>query len=302
MLATALIALVAACDRKETAPAPAATAEPHGWRVAGKAIDTAAVLALGSEGETSLRVTVATGALDCDKLRAAYPEHPQSGTVVDLWFAQPMKPDGSREPWSFRSAFALDGQGGRSLVARGAMVEDLAVSGDAVVAKGLELALQDRGGEKGQLFQYEGDLRAKLCGRATRKEPDRPQPKLKVTVAGQPLEVHGASVRPEGKKFYLRLTHAPHKCDSAFTEGYDYYLDVALAGDPPKVELAALLGDVFPDSATGSKGKDAFEVKPDGSLAGTGEVTIALKGNLDAGGYPLAFDGEVSALRCTPAK
>jgi hypothetical protein len=186
------------------------------------------------------------------------------------------------------------------LLARGAMLDDVAVSGDAVVIKGLELALQERGTE-GRLLQYHGDLQANLCGRVARKEPDRPQPKLELTVAGVALAVHGASVRPEGKRHYLRLTRAPHRCDSAFTEGYDFYLDLAFAGDPPKLELAALQGDVYPESATGSKGRESFQFASDGPLAGRGEVGITVNGTIDAGGYELHVAGELKALRCTPA-
>src|SRR5205823_6621701 len=116
-------------------------------------------------------------------------------------------------------------------------LEDVAVTGDALIIKGLELALQDRGGERAPVTQYRGDLRVTMCGRVPRKEPDRPQPKLELRIAGRPFEVHGATLRSEGGKHYLRLTRAPHRCDTAITEGYDFYLDLAIAGDPPKVQL-----------------------------------------------------------------
>jgi hypothetical protein len=176
------------------------------------------------------------------------------------------------------------------------MLDDVLVSGDSVIVKGLEVSLQDRS-DKG-LVQFQGDLRARHCGRVARKEQDRPQEKLKLSIGREPITVRGASLHPEGKSHYLRLTRAPHACDSAFTEGYDFYLDLALVGDPPKLKLGALLGDVFPDTASGSKGKEAFDVKTDSPLSGTGELRVTLKGALELGGYRVVLDGEVNALRC----
>ncbi|MBM4358988.1 MAG: hypothetical protein FJ096_12860 [Deltaproteobacteria bacterium] len=278
----------------------AAGAEPSGFRIDGEPFTPAALLAVGTEGESSWRITVARGPLDCEGVVAAYPEHPAGAGNIDLWFSAPLGTDGQATEWSYRSGFELGdgGTSGRGLVARGAMLKEVVDEGDAVLVRGLEVSLQSRG-PNGHLVQFDGELRAKRCGRVALKEAPRPQPGLKLTIGGQPVAIGGATLRSEGARRYLRLTRAPHRCDSAFTEGYDFYVDLALGGEPLAVVLVALLGDAFPESATGSRGKESFVVRAPTLADEKRDVRIALKGSLDAGGYAVTFDGDVDALRCT---
>jgi len=295
------------CDRKPSSSDSNATttaagkpASSEGWRSDGERFEPLGLYAVGTEGETSWRITVARQPTDCAAIRAAYPEHTRAAGSLDLWFARPLGTDGAPEAWGVRGGFVTASSGGRGLVARGAMVEDVTEAGGTVRANGVELALQEHG-QDGHLFQFEGELRAENCGRVARSEPKREQPKLTLRIANRTVVIQGASVRPEGGRRYLRLTRAPHRCDSAFTEGFDFYVDLALEGDPPKLALVALLGDVYPESATGSKGKDTFVVRASNWSEPKGDLRIELEGSLDAGGYAVSIHGEVNALRCTPA-
>lgn len=298
-----------ACGDRGTKTVPTAAPPRKGLYEGDRPLPHKPALAVGTEGETSWRVTIPTGVggIDCDDLLEAYPERPRGAPYsIDFWLRQPIESDGQAGPWGIRSCFAFEKDGeGRGMTMRGAMVDDAAQTGQTLKVSGLELAAQDQA----RHLLYTGDLDVKICGRKARPEEDRPQPELTLTVADLPIEIHGASLRPEAGKIYLRLTRAPHRCGSAFTEGYDFYLDVALddakGGDEetppaPKIAFASLQGDVFPGDPSGSTGKKDFKVEPKGALTGTGEVEVALDGTLDLSGYPVAMKGKVEALRCTP--
>ena len=260
------------------------------------------MLAIGTQGERAWRISIATEALSCEDLVAAYPQRPTAtnGEIFDFWLAQPLGNDGKPQHWSIRSAFVTDALGGRGLVTRGAMVDNVRDDGDGLALKGLELALQDR--KKGKrLIGYTGNLKAKRCKRVSRKEATRPQTKLKLTIAQRPISVTGASIRPSGSNYILRLTREPHSCTSVFTQGYDWYLDITLSGTPPTMKFAALQGELFPETPTGSKGKDTFELKPAGAIDGRGPWKLKLDGQLDLTGYQVRLAGDLSALRCIPS-
>lgn len=287
-----------ACDKRDPAQAlPTASPPQVGLHVDDAPVTTHPALVVGTEGETSMRVTIPLAPLGCDQLLAGYPERP-TGEYVDFWLRRPIEPDGSAGPWAVRSAYVKDHRDGRGLTARGAMIDDVVAASGGQELRGLELALQDRK----RLFTFSGDLSVKDCGRAPRPEPDRPQGELALSIAGEPVVVRGASIRPEGERLHLRLTRAPHACASVFTEGYDFYLDLALEGEPPRLAFAALQGDVFPDDPSGSKGKEELVIESEGALRGTGEVALRLKGALGLGPYRVTLDGSVTALRCTPAR
>jgi len=292
-----------ACDEPKKQPLPEAPEIIEGLSIADEPVKTEHRLAIGTEGESAWRITIATEKVTCEQLRKAYPGRPEglSGTRIDFWVMQPMETDGSRGPWTFRSAYICDGDGERGLTARGAQLGGLTSNGERVAVEELELACQD----KRDMVMWNGPLEARNCGRVPRKEEDRPQEDLTLTVAGQTIPIHGATVRPQGKNFHLRLTHAPHACSSVFTEGYDFYLDLAFAGGddeetPIELKFASLMGDVFPGDPAGSKGKEDFALKAKEPVVGTGEVEMKVKGKLDVGGFPVTFDGKVKALRCTP--
>lgn len=273
---------------------------PRGFRLDGVPFVPAAVLATGTEGESSWRITVSRTPLSCAELRASYPDHPKGDRALDVWLTPPLGTDGVPEPWSYRSGHELTEGGARSLVARGAMLEGLVETPTTVVARALELSLQTRGTNP-RLYQHEGELVATRCERVPRSEVAKPQPKFALTIAGTPVVVRGATLRDEGGKTYLRLTRAAHRCDSVFTEGYDFYLDLLLVGSPAKLGLVALLGGAFPESAAGSKGKDAFALDAP-KLEGEGrDVPMRLDGTIDAGGYVVAMKGELTATRCVAA-
>lgn len=303
-IATALAVASAGCDRTATTePPPHTTAtarSPEGWRIDGEGFQPATVLALGSEGESSWRLTVARTSLGCDDVRRRFPEHAPGPDAIDLWVAHPLAPDGTREGWSYRSAVWTTAQGSRSLVARGAMLEELTEHDDAVIVRGLEIALEERGTNR-RLVQFEGDLRATNCGRVRRPEAVRPQPKLVFSVSGQAIPVLGATVRIDAGRRILRLTRAPHRCDSVFTEGFDFYADLAFEGTPPRLVHVALLGDAFPETATGSKGRESFVLRSSNLDAPGGDARLDLHGTIDAGGYAVTVEGTVQAQRCVTA-
>ncbi len=214
---------------------------------------------------------------------------------------QPMETDGSRGPWTFRSAYIGDGDGERGLTARGAQVDGLTATEQKVALKEVELACQDRR----DMVMWNGPLTADNCGRVPREEEPRLQKELTLSIAGRTIPILGATVRPQGKNFHLRLTRAPHECSSVFTEGYDFYLDVVFSGGddeetPIELKFVSLLGDIFPGDPAGSKGKEGFVLKAEEPVVGTGEVTMTVEGAIDAGGYPVTFAGKVKPLRCTP--
>ncbi|MEM1034692.1 MAG: hypothetical protein AAGN82_30410 [Myxococcota bacterium] len=301
-----LVGVVAACNPTPTAEAnPTASAPPRVGLYEGDArLAHGPALAVGTEGESAWRVTIPTGSggVSCASLLEAYPERPEGADyALDFWLRRPIEPGGEAGPWDIRSCYAYDEDGrGRGLVTRGALLADVDASAETLKLRDLELAVQDRM----RHLLYTGDLEVKICGRKPRAEAERPQPELRLTIDGTVIEVRGASIRPVGNKKHLRLTRAPHACGSAFTEGYDFYLDVAIdpAGDEgPRVAFAALQGDVFPGDPSGSRGKETFALSADGDLGGTGEVTLSLEGTLDLSGHAVALKGKVNALRCTPA-
>jgi len=301
-----VIVIALACSRRGE-PVPSASASsasapvpPRGFRIDGEPFAPAAILATGTEGEASWRLTVAPKPMTCDDLAASYPEHPKEDGALDFWLVEPVGRGGSREPWAYRSGHELTASGARSLVARGAMLDGVTVNEDRIAVKGLELSLQTRGPNP-RLYQHDGDLIARRCPRVRRPEAAHPQPKLTLTLDGESVAIRGATLRDEGGKVYLRLTRAPHRCDSVFTEGFDFYLDLALVGSPLKVSHVALLGGAFPESATGSKGKETFVVDAPALGAAPRDVTMRVDGTLDAGGYAVAMKGEVVATRCVVA-
>lgn len=294
-----LLALCAACDDKPT-PAPSASPpEPRG----GLSIDDAhvpsrATLAMGTEGDTSWRVTVASDALGCDALSSIYPSRPDKapGTRVDFWLVRPMSPDGSLGEWSVRSAGITDEGGARGMTTRGAMIEAVSETDDQVKISGLDLACSD--GER--VVTFTGAVLAKNCGRVRPRAAAVAQEQLTVTIAGSRYPIAGATVREVGKRHHLRLSRAAHDCGSDVAEGFDSYLDIALEGSPPKIAFASLSGGVFPDSPTGSTGKATFVVETAESLTGTTPIEIELAGALDLSGYAVTLEGKLTAERCTP--
>ena len=299
-----LLAATGGCeDKPDPFALPSSQPPKKGLVIADEEVATSAALAIGTEGETAWRVVVSTTPLSCQALRAAYPERPKAkgGKVLDFWLMQPLEADGKRGPWGFRSAFMTDTEGERGLTTRGAMLSDLSENGEHITIKGIDLACQD----KQDMIMLSGDLAVESCGRVPRKEDAKEQPELKLEVAGQPLTIRGATVRPQGKDHILRLTRAPHRCSSVFTEGYDFYIDITFEGGtddtPTRLKFVSLLGDVFPGDPAGSKGKESFVLKPEQSVVGTvGDVPIVLEGKLEVGDYPVTFAGKVKAGRCTP--
>lgn len=303
-------------DSGQVASAAATAPRATGWSHGGVPIAPATMLAVGRAGESALRVTMASGPIDCEELRREFPRHDAiaGSTMIDFWLVEPLLPDGRRDAFAFRSARRIDGSStaalGRGLVARAALLGEVRITDAAVELKGLELALQDRG--EPELFEHAGDTRVKNCGRiedaeaphdGTTKAP-LPEKKgeLTLTLGGKTHVVRGATLRPFGKQMHLRLSAWPHRCDSWLTEGYDAFLEVTFAGDPLALSHATLLGDAVPPTATGSKGREAFSVSTVGKLDAPGPITLRLSGTLDLGGYVVALAGEVAPQRCTSGK
>lgn len=295
-----LLALCGGCDAPgDKTAASAKPVEPKdGLSIDDKHMEARSVLALGTEGETSWRITVASDAVSCESLKRTYPDRPETapGTRVDFWLRRPMNPDGSFGDWGVRSAYITDEKGGRGMTTRGAMLESVVAGGESVKVAGLDLACSD--GER--LVQFTGAVLAKNCGRIPPKGEGSPQEELTVLIAGKRYPVVGATIRPVGKRFHLRLTRSPHVCESVFTEGFDSYVDIALEDNPPKIAFASLQGDAFPETPSGSKGKETFRVGSEEPLEGRSAIDVTLAGKLDLTGYKLEIDGKVVALRCNP--
>lgn len=294
-----VLSLSSSCKEQEPIPEPTPTPKSV-LLVADKSVDTPVKLAIGTKGESSLRVVLSSSPLTCAKLRKSYPERPSSGKAfaLDFWLVRPVEPDGKLGDWTFRSAYLEDEQGGRGLAARAALLDGVREGNGKVRIEGLDLALGDGARE----ILWDGHLDAEDCGRVERSEPDRPQTALTWSIADQPIEVHGASLRPDGPRYLLRLSRAPHNCNTVFTEGYDLYLDLALDGDPPKVVLASLNGDQFPSTPSRSGGLDALRLERDPKsegLDGSGHFKAKIDGAADLRGYKMKLQGTVEALRCT---
>jgi hypothetical protein len=288
------------CDGSSSKGVASAKPEPpkDGLSIDDKHVEARSLLALGTKGETSWRITVASDAVGCEALASTYPGRPDKapGTRLDFWLRKVMNPDGSFGDWSVRSAYITDEAGGRGLTTRAAMLESVAESTATVRVVGLDLACSDAE----RMVSFTGGVIAKNCGRVGPREAGVLQEELSVVIAGKRYPVHGATIRPVDKRFHLRLTRAPHVCGSVFTEGYDTYVDIALEADPAKLAFASLQGDAFPDSPSGSKGKESFRVETEESLEGTTPLELTLGGKLDLSGYALEIDGKVTAMRCTP--
>jgi hypothetical protein len=266
--------------------------------VADQPVAHQAVLAMGTKGETAIRVTLSTAPLSCEGLASGFPGGTvlSGAMVLDVWLMQPLEADGTLGHWSFAGAQWADSRGRRGLTAQGAQVGELTVTGKEVQISRLELALQD--GTTGKSVMWTGDMTASQCPSVARREPDRPQDKLILSVADQRLPVHGATLHPNEKQHFLRLTRAPHDCASDVAEGFDFYLDLTLEGQPPALKLGSLQGAIFPSFPSGSAGRESFKVAADGPLDGPGEVTLELSGSLDLRGYQTKLAGQVTAIRC----
>jgi len=299
-----LVASLTGCDGKPqqttltTATVSAGPTPTTGLRIADKAVTIKSRLAIGTEGEDALRLTLSSSETSCEQLRATYPgpPAPETGTRFDFWLNRPLEKTGSFGPWTFRSAVLVDGKGDRGLHTQAAQLDAVTSTEGRVTVKGLDLASLD--GQR--QVMWTGDLTAEQCPRVARKEQDRKQDKLTLTIAGKPMAIHGAVVAPKGDQHFLRLTRAPSDCDSVFTAGYDFYLDVVVKGDPPKLQFAALQGDIFPDDPSGSGGREDFVFETDGLLGGDETVAAKLAGKLDLRGYEVVFKGSVEAIRCAP--
>jgi len=292
------------CDKpknKQPAATTAPTKKLSGLSIGDKPVKLESVLALRTKGESAWRIHIATMKLSCKSLEQAFPDRPANirGHLIDFWLAQPLLADGTRDRWSVRAATISDGSPKRELLVRGAILDGVEAAAASLRISGLELALQDS--HSGEQFIYSGKLTARNCGEVARPEQARPQKALSLKVAGESWQVQGASVRSLGDKHYLRLSRAPHDCAVAEAEGYDVHLDLALRGSPAQLQFAALLGDAFPSTPSGSKGRDGFKLKHDASLDGSSEleeVGFELDGTLDLSGYRVVIAGALKALRC----
>ncbi len=283
---------------RSTMPA-AARAKPAaktGLEIHGKRIPVAAALAIGTQDQGAVRLTLATAAVDCQTLSSEYPGRSSNfgANRIDVWVARPQRSDGGLEPWTYRSGWLVDSRSARPLVARGAQVDDVRVEAASVRVQGLDLALQDGQRE----IYFTGDLIAKNCGRRPRPETKRPQKKIQLRIAGREQKVLGATIRTKGQLDILRLTAVAHDCASSFNEGFDWYIDLALEGVPPMLRFATLQGDQFPDSVAGSRGRESFAVKVEKPSAKSQEVDISLSGKLDLSGFRTELNGRLTALRC----
>jgi len=302
-----LILAGSGCDGPKTdktatagASASAASRPSSPWTVGDQPVKHVAALVTGTQGETALRLTLSTAPLSCDSLAASFPGGAvvTNATLLDIWLTQPLEKSGQPGPWSLAGALLTDGKGRRGLTTQGAQVAELSITGQDVHIRGLDLAALD--GATGRTVMWSGDLAASLCPKIARQEADRPQDKLELSVAGTKLPIHGATVHQNGKQHFLRLTRAPHDCATDVAEGFDFYLDLTMQGAPPALQVASLQGAIFPDSPSGSTGRDTFTIEADGPLDGTGVVTLKLAGSLDLRGHATAVKGEVTALRCGP--
>ena len=107
--------------------------------------------------------------------------------------------------------------------------------------------------------------------------------------------MRGATLRPEGAARRLRLTGVAHDCRSALTQGYDWYLDLVLAGKPPALTLVSLQGDRFLDEPARSKGLDSVHLE---LRDAPGATHIKLDGSLKLRDYDLQFKGALQAAQC----
>ncbi|MBW2454422.1 MAG: hypothetical protein JRI68_07920 [Deltaproteobacteria bacterium] len=282
----------------ESASASAAQRPTSPWTVGDQPLKHAAALVTGTKGETALRLTLSTAPLSCESVAASFPDGAvvTRATLLDIWLMQPLEKDGAAGPWSLASAMLADGKGRRGLTAQGAQVGDVTITGQDVHIRGLDLAAMDSA--TGRTVMWSGDLAATFCPKVARTEPDRPQAKLTLSVADTKLPVHGATVHRNGKQHFLRLTRAPNDCATDVAEGFDFYLDLTMAGEPPTLQVGSLQGAIFPSFPSGSTGRETFTIQADGPLDGPGEVTLTVAGSLDLRGYPIKVNGEVSAIRC----
>lgn len=289
--------MLCGCSRTDSnQPPPTPAPRPTGLTLGDKHSE-ARLLAVGTEMETSIRVSIGAGGaaakIDCEALTAAYPSRPAvaSGTLIDFWAIHPMEPDGQQAPWTVRSAFISDEQGGRGVITRGGLMKGLTETESTVDISELELAIQDPRFPM-QLANWQGDAHVDNCGRVKRSEPSHPQEGLALTISGRNFAVNGATLRDEANKHYLRLTRAPHTCGTTPTDGYDFFLDLAFSREPPKIAFASLQGDLFPESPAGSEGKDTFHIAVDKDV-------VKLDGTLKLHGFTLTLKGDVKPQRCT---
>jgi len=279
-----------------TVTASASNAAAFPWTIGGKGVEIGTALAIGTKEQRSWRVSVSTGGLSCEQLAASYPDTLPANKDhqrLDMWFVQSFAKDGRDGPWNFRSASFSDHKGERGLRAQGSLLNDVSRSGSRLRIDDLELALQDRRGS--QLINYSGSLEAEACTRVARAEADRPQPQFSLRIAKKTFAVRGATLRPEGAARRLRLTGVAHNCRSALTQGYDWYLDILLAGKPPTAKLVSLQGDRFLDEPARSKGLDSLQLQ----LRETPHAAhLKLEGSIKLGDYQLQFKGPLRASRC----
>jgi len=167
----------------------------------------------------------------------------------------------------------------------------------------LELKANDFMKKPARRLVVKGPFSAQGCGTFDDKDAPkkRPQKKLTLKVAGKPIAILAALVEPTTfpePGHELLLSTAPASCDQGPSEAdLTLKLNVAEAG---RVQYAYVAGNVLSSQLNASPSADGptLVAQPDGSLEGEGEVTIALKGELDVLGYPVVAEGEVTALRC----
>lgn len=296
--------LLAGCDspRGEAAAASANAPTPP-WSYDDRALEVKAAVVAGFEGDRSLRLTLAAEPLGCDEASRQLVALPPRTDAprVDIWLAPTLAPDGSYGELELRGATFVDASGARGLTAHGAMVERATLDNTTLSIENLELALSDAHRVKDEVapqMHHEGPVRAQRCKRVPRPEAARPQTSLTVSVASQPVDIQGASLRRRDEQLVLRLTPTPHDCDSRFGT-HDLYLDITFRQEPLRVELAALQGLLFPDSPATSAGTEGVKLTLSGPLHGAQPVEVTVKGRLTLGRHLLVLDGSVAPLLCT---
>lgn len=198
-------------------------------------------------GSKAVTVVVSTEPIECEHGRLMGGK--KGERRVDFTLGQSFAAGGSGVgPWVTRyMSFGDDGAGhvrlpperGRSIEVRRAGPEGL----DATV----DLAAGDDIMKVGKKYSVKGPIVARGCGvmPAFLTGKDRPQAKLKATILGNPVEIHGARIEPYNLEKQIVLSTQQLACEYKPWPNVDVEIRVTLEGSPPRIGAIWVEGDRF---------------------------------------------------------
>jgi hypothetical protein len=154
-------------------------------------------------------------------------------------------------------------------------------------------------------YFLKGRIRAKNCGifQMYKGAKNDLQKKLHISVAGQKIEIKGATIARSFGKPQLRLSTGAHLCNTG-TSGSDYVFNFSIEKNPQRISRLHVEGErvkigynIDFRSKKPEVSKLSFQSNSN-KFFGTGRIEIKLNGKFKMGGLLVVIKGKIRAQRC----